>query len=47
MAVSGTTVADGDQPSVFITLQGEAGTLDTVDSSFTLQTYIAQRFIDI
>ena len=45
--VDGTTKGDDFQPSVILVIEGQAGELAEIDTTFTLQAYIAQRQLDI
>lgn len=45
--VTNSLLTDGRQPSVTVYLTGSAGSLDATDSTFTLQTTISKRIIDL
>ncbi len=49
LRVEGTGLPPGDllQPAVAIVIEGQAGELAEIDTTFTLQAYVAQRQLDI
>lgn len=46
-SVAGSTTGDDEQPTVTIYMEGEAGALPGLDSSFAIQSTITKRLLDI
>ena len=44
--VTGTSLSDDFQPTVTVSIRGHAGTKDTTDSAFNIQTTATQRVLD-